>query len=207
MASEKIHLNFLPNSYWEISAPVFFSKTFNCNFVCMGNKFVADSESLHKDLYPSRYDHIKYLAAFLNDPTIQSLSDSDYTLLKSQKFELFLRSIDGFLISVEYIPGGYGFHFYPAPISFNVPKNTSVGRVKFVGTSFRVAEKKLLVSYRDCETMETKRLSFPISEREMLTFKRVVCASILSYMRTKKHFGWNFYLSPEIKSKTPFFDD
>lgn len=206
MASEKIYLNFIPNTYWEIAAPVFFSKTFSFNFICMGNKFVGDSETPHKDLYPSRLEQIKYFASFLNDRYIQALSDSDYSILKSPKFELFLRSINGFLISVEAIPGGFGFHFYPAPISFNPCRDTSIGKVKFVGTSFRVAESKILISYRDYDTMETHRRTITLSERELIALKRAVCFSILSYMKKNKRFAWNFELAPEIEEKLPYFE-
>ena len=206
MATEKIFLNFIPNSYWEISEPVFFSKNCTCNFVCMGNKWVGDCETISKDLYPSRHDHIKFLATFLNDPHNQSVLDFDIERIKNPKFELFLRSIDGFLISVEYIPGGYGFHFYPAPITFNIAKNNSVGRIKFIGSSFRVAEKKLLVSYRNPETLERKSVSIDLSLTELNALKKVICYSVLTYMKEKQHFGWSFYLSDFIKKKLSYFE-
>ena len=206
MATKKIHLNFLSNTYWEISEPVFFSKTFNLSFICMGNKFSADCETLHKDLYPSRLEQINYFASFLNNPHCQSLSESDYSILRDPKFELFLRSINGFVISVEAIPGGFGFYFYPHPISFNPGRETTIGRVKFVGTSFRVAENRLLISYRDCQTFEAKRISINISERELIALKRLICFSVLSYMRNNKKFVWNFELPSEVKSNLPFFD-
>lgn len=206
MSVQKIYLNYLKNTYWEISEPVFFSKTFNINFICMGNKSSADCESPHKDLFPSRLEQINFFASFLNNPYCQTLSESDYSILKDQKFELFFRSINGFIISVEAIPGGFGFYFYPHPISFNPGRETSVGRIKFVGTSFRVAENKLLISYRDCETFVTKRIAINISERELLSLKRVICFSVLSYMRNKKKFAWYFELPSEVKNILPFFD-
>lgn len=206
MATKRIYLNFLNNSYWEISEPVFFSKTFNLNFICMGNKFSADCETLHKDLYPNRYEQISFFASFLNDRYSQTLSESDIDIIRHPKFELFFRSINNFVISTEAISGGFGFYFYPHPISFNIPQETPVGKIKFVGTSFRIAEKKIIVSYRDWETLTTIRNSIALSEREEIALKRVICVSILRYMRKNKKFVWYFELASEIKSKLPYFD-
>lgn len=206
MATKKIYLNFLNNSYWEISEPVFFSKTFNLNFICMGNKFSADCEALHKDLYPSRYEQISFFASFLNDRYSQTLSESDIDIIRHSKFELFFRSINNFIISTEAIPGGFGFYFYPHPIFFNIPQETSIGKIKFVGTSFRIAEKKIIVSYRDWETLTTIRNSIALSEREEIALKRVICVSVLRYMQKNKKFVWHFELASEIKAKLPYFD-
>ena len=82
----------------------------------MGNKFSADCEALHKDLYPSRYEQISFFASFLNDRYSQTLSESDIDIIRHPKFELFFRSINNFVISTEAIPGGFGFYFYPHPI-------------------------------------------------------------------------------------------
>lgn len=90
MATKRIYLNFFNNSYWEISEPVFFSKTFNLNFICMGNKFSADCETLHKDLYPNFYEQISFFASFLNDRYSQTLSESDIDIIRHPKFELLL---------------------------------------------------------------------------------------------------------------------
>lgn len=206
MASERIYLNTLENTYWEISSPMFFAKTFSLNFVCMGNKWVGDCQTLHKDLYTSRYEQVKFLAAFLNDRYNFTMPDSDLSNIDIFRFELFFRSIHGFLISVEAIPGGFGFYFYPAPTSFNTPKITPSGKIKFVGTSFRIAERRILVNYRDWETMETKTQKIDLTNLEMNIIKRVICTSILSYMRTHNHFGWSFELSSNIRKQLLYFE-
>ncbi|MEZ3518687.1 MAG: hypothetical protein K1V75_01940 [Muribaculaceae bacterium] len=206
MASEKIYIDSLNNTFWEISSPSFVTNKFTLEFTCMGNKWVGDFERLHKDLYPSRYEQTKFIAIFLNDRYNLYIYDSDIITLNHSKFELFFRAIDNFIFSVEAIPGGFGFQFYPHPISFNIPKRTSIGKVRFLGCDFRIAEKTIIIRYIDWETEEKKSFKINLSAPELNSLKRIICSSILYYMRNKKRFGWSFEFSPEIKKSFPFFE-